>query len=355
MPISKYDTKGLDMKVINTDVDLYSSHSKHHEFSQKEELKVWNRAEDAPQRLRQMDEMVLSKDFLQLQQNETKLKELNDKLDEIITDPKLLQIILAIEALTGEKIDISFLKRFSYNNTDKTSINTHKQKEENNLLGWGIDYRYERHELFKESTNFSAQGKVELQNGESLEFSFALSINKEIHIDENISFKAGDALIDPLVINFGKSPLELSNITHSFDLDLDDKSDTFSFVANGSGFLALDKNNDGQINDGSELFGPKSGNGFKELSAYDTDNNHWIDENDEIYDKLLIWTKDENGEENLYTLRDKNIGAIYLKSVMTPFEYMDNNANTLAKMKQSSIYLKENGEVNSVHEIDLAI
>ncbi len=35
-----------------------------------------------------------------------------------------------------------------------------------------------------------------------------------------------------------------------------------AFATGNSGFLAFDKNADGMINDGSELFGPESGNGF---------------------------------------------------------------------------------------------
>jgi hypothetical protein len=45
---------------------------------------------------------------------------------------------------------------------------------------------------------------------------------------------------------------------------------------------------DGRVNDGRELFGPITGDGFAELAAYDDDGNNWIDENDGIYDNLSI-------------------------------------------------------------------
>ena len=41
----------------------------------------------------------------------------------------------------------------------------------------------------------------------------------------------------------------------------------------GNAFLSLDKNSDGIINDGSELFGAASGNGFADLAKYDEDGN----------------------------------------------------------------------------------
>ncbi|MDI6602302.1 MAG: hypothetical protein QME46_11105 [Thermoanaerobacteraceae bacterium] len=42
-----------------------------------------------------------------------------------------------------------------------------------------------------------------------------------------------------------------------------------------------------------------TGNGFQELMQFDDDSNSWIDENDDIFDKLRIWTKDSDG---CYTL-----------------------------------------------------
>jgi hypothetical protein len=143
--------------------------------------------------------------------------------------------------------------------------------------------------------------------------------------------------------------VSISNVKHTFDLDLDGQSDTFSFVGEGSGFLALDKNKDKKVNNGSELFGPKSGNGFNELRAYDTDKNNWIDENDAVFNDLLIWTKDEAGEEKLFTIKEKNVGAIYLGAIETEFDLNE------ALLKESSIYLKEDGDVGTVSEIDLVV
>ena len=49
----------------------------------------------------------------------------------------------------------------------------------------------------------------------------------------------------------------ISDQKFKFDINADGKEDDISFVGKGSGFLALDKNGDGKINDGSELFGTK--------------------------------------------------------------------------------------------------
>lgn len=316
------------MKIAQSNVSLASTHYKNHEVIEKEKLTQWNRPEDDPRNTANntnLDRLELSSEYKELE-------------EESGLSPKLRSMIRALESLMGKKIDISFLKQ-----------NSPENLKEAPREGWGIDYSYEKHEIKEESLEFSASGNVKTEDGKSIDFSLAYKMYNKTESYESLSFKAGDALIDPLVINFENNVVSISDIKHEFDLDLDGKSDTFSFVGSGSGFLALDKNNDKKINDGSELFGPKSGNGFNELRAYDEDKNNWIDENDAIYNDLLIWTKDENGQENLFSLKDKNVGAIYLGSIDTDFDLND------AKLRESSVYLKEDGGVGTVQEIDLVI
>lgn len=313
------------MKIANSNIMLGAEHHKKHEVLEEESLHKWNSPEDAPQNIRQsLDRLDLSKEYYEL-----------DEVSEL--PPKLQKILRALEVLTGKKIDLASFKEINPNENAQKS------------LGWGIDYTYEKTDIKEENLSFSAKGNITTENGEKIDFSFAYKMHSKVQLHEKISFKAGDALIDPLVINFDNNTISMSDVKHTFDLNLDGKSDTFSFVGNGSGFLALDRNKDGKINDGSELFGPTLGNGFEELKAYDEDNNHWIDENDTLYDDLLIWTKDEDGMENLFSLKEKNIGGIYTKTLKTEFDLGD------AKLKESSIYISEDGEAGSVSEIDLVV
>lgn len=93
--------------------------------------------------------------------------------------------------------------------------------------------------------------------------------------------------------------LDKLDLSDKSDLDADGMEDQISFVLPGSGFLALDLNGDGRINDGRELFGPETGDGFAELARYDEDGNQWIDENDPVFERLRIWTKDAEGRDVL--------------------------------------------------------
>ena len=138
-------------------------------------------------------------------------------------------------------------------------------------------------------------------------------------------------------------------------MDSNGTADQISFAGSGSGFLALDKNSDGKINDGNELFGPQSGNGFSELGKYDSDNNGWIDENDSIFNNLRIWTKDSEGNDKLFALGEKGIGAIYLGNIDTNFKMKNQDNDSQGEIQSTGIFVKENGSVGTVQHIDLTI
>lgn len=332
------------MKIEHSDVSFFSSHKKDHEIKEEENLHMWNSDDEAPQRLQAGDRLELSE----------KINSLDEDMFDMPLDAKLMSIIRALEMLTGKKINISFYRDAKAQDID-VPVQHQEDSVETERLGWGIEYSYNRSEITKEKLSFSAKGNVETEDGRKIDFKLALKMKRESVVQESLSFKAGDALIDPLVINFDSATVTMSDIKHNFDLNLDGKNNEFSFVGNGSGFLALDKNGDGVINDGSELFGPTLGNGFEELSAYDTDNNMWIDENDAVFEKLFIWTKDEDGTQNLFSLKDKNVGALYLDRVNTEFDLEDGSNNLLAKMRESSVFLKEDGGVGTIQEVDLKV
>ena len=122
-----------------------------------------------------------------------------------------------------------------------------------------------------------------------------------------------------------------------------------------SGYLALDANSDGIINDGNELFGTQSGNGFKDLLAHDEDGNGWIDEADSIFQKLKIWTMDENGNSTLIDLAEAGIGAIYLGYENTEFSLKNDANETNAVIQKTGLFLYENGMSGTIQQMDLAV
>jgi hypothetical protein len=222
-------------------------------------------------------------------------------------------------------------------------------------VGWGLEYDYYESHYESESTSFSAQGVVRTADGREISISVNMNMSREFYSEQRLSLRAGDALKDPLVVNFSGQAAELTERNFSFDLDVDGSSDQIAFVGPGSGFLALDKNGNGRIDDGSELFGPQSGDGFADLADHDADGNNWIDENDGIYDRLRIWTKDSSGNDQLVGLGQRGVGAIYLGHIDTPFLLKDAANETLGAVRDSGVFLEEDGGVGTIQQLDLVV
>lgn len=197
--------------------------------------------------------------------------------------------------------------------------------------------------------DFSSAGKVLTEDGREIAFDVKVSMSQKFC--DTFSITSDTKIIyDPLVINMGKDLTEMSDKHFYFDIDSDGKADVLSLLKEGSGYLAYDKNGDGIINDGSELFGTKSGDGFADLASYDTDGNGWIDENDDIFGKLAVWLKDDSGKDTLVSLKDAGVGAIFTGSAKTEY-----NAGEDAVIRRAGIYLNEDGTAGTVSHIDYSV
>lgn len=207
-----------------------------------------------------------------------------------------------------------------------------------------------------ESTTFATKGIVQTADGRNIDFNMEVSMSRAFMQETNLLEVKDYIKTDPLMINLDTNIGSVSDQKFFFDLDSDGKEEQISFAGKGSGFLALDKNGDGKINDGSELFGTSSGDGFKDLAEYDEDGNGWIDENDSIFNRLKVWTKDENGKDFLIDLKKADVGAIYLRNADTQFSLKDDENKLNAEIKKTGIYLREStGAVGTLNHVDLVI
>ena len=129
------------------------------------------------------------------------------------------------------------------------------------VLSGSFETYYEENQ----SMNFHTGGYVQCEDGRTIDFGLDVEMTASFtkyYKAEGIGIQA---MCDPLVLNFEGNVAGLSDMKFKFDLDCDGTEDEISTLASGNGFLALDLNNDGRINDGSELFGSKSGDGFADL------------------------------------------------------------------------------------------
>ena len=207
----------------------------------------------------------------------------------------------------------------------------------------------------KESMSFSTTGTVVTADGREISFNMNVGMSRSFAQYYKQESENVIAMCDPLVINLNDDVVGLSDQKFFFDLDCDGKEEEISTLETGNAFLALDHNKDGTINDGSELFGAKTGKGFGDLAQYDEDGNGWIDEADSVFDKLKIWVKDENGADKLYTLKEKGLGAIYLGSESTDYTLRSASTGEVnGQIRRSGVFLYENGMAGTIAHIDMA-
>ena len=206
-----------------------------------------------------------------------------------------------------------------------------------------------------EETEFHAKGQAKTEDGRTIDFNVDILMSRSYmeYMDVRTPL-IQNALRDPLVINTGAESGNISDQKFMFDIDCDGTEDRISMPGRGSGFLALDKNGDGIINDGNELFGAKSGDGFADLRKYDSDGNGWIDENDAVFNKLKVWCKGIGGEDILMDLKEADVGAIFLGSVATEFTLGGRDGIMDGVIRSTGFFLKESGGIGTVQHVDLA-
>lgn len=287
---------------------------------------------------------TFKKELNTLSQNKTVLEKKSKQLSEIdfiqrikfMLIQELLQSIFLKKDETCASLSISEEKFF---NTKKGFYEPQYMK--------ALDTEYVSTYKEFESLFFKTQGLIETKDGREIELALNFNMKRSFYSKTTLQ---KTVFIDPLVVNLdGNLPAFDSKKSFSFDIDCDGESDQISCLSKNSGFLALDKNQNGSIDDGSELFGATNGNGFNELSQYDQDNNRWIDENDDVFDSLRIWSDDK-----LIALGEVGLGAIYLGAHSSPYTYKDDNNKSLGRLRRSSVVLFEAGKVGTISQIDFA-
>lgn len=361
------------MKIAASNIALNSNHESVEKHQRREHLNVWRDGEEpreiqaAPPGLSlravavemraEFSSVRISSQAQSLQPSKARL-ELDEETElDAMGELKVTLLKLLVEGLTGKKLELTGPKDLEVpEETADLEAPPPEGGEAPQRVGWGLVYDYYESHYESESTSFSAEGIIKTQDGREISFQVDLNMSREFFSEQSLSIRAGDAqLKDPLVLNFNGTAAELTDTKFSFDLDLDGREDQISFVGPNSGFLALDRNGDNVINDGSELFGPTTGSGFAELAAYDEDGNNWIDESDDIYSRLRIWSKDAEGNDQLVALGQKGVGAIYLGHVSTPFQLNDQNNEQLGQIQSTGLFVEEDGGVGTLQHLDLVV
>lgn len=282
----------------------------------------------------------------------TEAQAIEDIVEDAENDPVLYFIKLVVEMMTGVRV-----KTVSADDMPSDSPpEAPHHPEPPPRAGFGI--AYDRHEVREETehTSFHAEGVIRTADGKEISLKLDLAMARSYREESSISLRAGDAVRkDPLVINFDGTAAQLQNRRFSFDLDADGKAEQIPLLSGNRGYLALDRNGNGKVDSGKELFGPVSDDGFAELAEFDSDGNGWIDDNDPVFAQLRVWMQDDKGGGTLNTAKSYGVGAIYLGRAQTPFELNDNTNQELGAVRSTGIYLRENGSAGTLQQIDLMV
>lgn len=184
---------------------------------------------------------------------------------------------------------------------------------------------------------------------------------KEIHGESDDYDKAGKAQPprDPLIIDLGETGIELRSLEHGVNFDLDNNgfAEKTAWIGTEDGFLALDRNGNGNIDNGGELFGDqvilkdgsKSESGFEALAELDDNSDGIIDNNDIAFADLRVWIDaNHNGKSEsneLKTLNETGIVSISLEH--SEVSFVDEETGTRIA-ESASVTINKNGTVSMV-------
>ena len=238
-----------------------------------------------------------------------------------------------------------------YINGQLVKFTENEQEKDNAYI-----YEWDGNESKDGDRKFEVSGSV-LQSGTSknLNVKYIHPAKGLIKDDDRDDDPDPELETSPIVIDLGNDGINSHalNYTINFDLDNNGFKEATGWVSGDDALLAIDKNNNGIIDNGSELFGNKSisnsafsytnsslNNGFETLKSYDSNNDGIIDSQDAEFDKLLLW-QDKNGNAitdngELIKLSDK-VSSIDLNYTNTD---INNNSNTI---KQTSTATLNNG------------
>jgi hypothetical protein len=146
---------------------------------------------------------------------------------------------------------------------------------------------------------------------------------------------------DPIIVDLNKNGKIDAAAKTYFDLDNNGFKESTAWASNGDGILVMDRNGDGIINNGTEVFGDGTlladgslaSNGFEALNELDSDGNGVINAEDAAYGDMRVWV-DANGdgistEDELISLQDAGVQSINLSAETNGS--MDENGNVIAR------------------------
>lgn len=338
------------MRIQSSDVAFQSAHQRRDFASETVELETWRAPASAPR----PDTVTISERAIAA--SALPAADGAERSEDGLA-PKLFLIKQVLEDLFGFEIEV--YQPDAQDPAEAAPADAMRQPPRRApTTGEGFELRLLRTREESERLSVAAQGVVRTADGRELRVALQLDLQRDYRETSEIVMRGGSEAPqrkDPLVINLSASSVAFDRERIAFDLDADGVAEQIPNVTAASGFLALDRSGNGRIDDGAELFGARSGNGFAELAQLDDDGNGWIDESDAAFTQLRIWRRDAQGGEQMQTLAEAGVGALHLGQAQGAFEIRDAAQNAVAEVRGTGLYLRESGQAGSLQQLDFFV
>ncbi|MGC9054572.1 MAG: hypothetical protein ACP5KS_11875, partial [Candidatus Hydrogenedens sp.] len=203
------------------------------------------------------------------------------------------------------------------------------------------------------NNNGNSQNSLSTQQTNQISFHFQMEFRFEMSMEIQMGVQKLDQQQDPIVFDLDGDGIELTDVKNGvrFDITGTGKSVQTAWVRGGDALLAWDRNRNGQIDSGLELFGDQRGsvNGFEELRKLDTNNDGFIGPEDKNFKELVLWRDNGDGvssQDELFTLPQLGIERIALDYKNTNVVADGNNTIT-----QKSFFIRTDHSVGRVADV----
>lgn len=265
--------------------------------------------------------------------------------------PEQRKVIKLLENVFGAKgirqlsftLDWSSVQRIQASASEKMSAYAE---------GMSSSMAYDYQESYREyeATSLALAGTFTTEDGRSFSFDLSYQMQREYVQTTSTSVRVGAAQ-DPLILDVSGTG-GFGDGSTAFDLIGDATKEALRHLTNGQHYLGADFNGNGRIDDGGELFGPKSGDGFADLGAHDDDGNGFIDAGDKVWQLLRLWAGDEAEPVKLAQWK---IAAIGLANIDAPFSYKDAGNRLIGQNRGAGVFLTDDGKAGVVKQVDLVV
>ena len=246
-----------------------------------------------------------------------------------------------IQVIEEEQPDFFDALKIGLNNFTEDVDNWKKERYDDWQVGW-------KHILRNRNNDFSDTMKIFI-NTSSDAFS---SITSDFDTASTVTY-------DPLILDLNGNGFEINSKENGvyFDLNNDGFAEKINWTSSDA-ILAIDKNGNGKIDDGSEAFGDyhlladgtRAKDGFEALAQYDTNGDGIIDENDEIFHNLMLWVdSNNNGISDEGEL--KSLSAMGIKAISLNYESVNQATDSEAVIGNIATFIYEDGTTGNVGEM----